>query len=268
MIKNQSQPGSLNTDQLDSEPRDLHNPAYFQAPLATSVTTIIKALYKGFNTLGVTDIFDPALQVKTTLRGEMLTTSSKLSRILPPEQASSKKPKFPLFAWNREPIALSASYKVHGSYGKMFKINVGEKTVNIYAGAVASIKVNWKFIAQNMPQLEQFEILYQAQQHIHLFNYLDMVLFDEGPFVYEVVWDDKLNSLQANDDDIAYNSVSGTYTITGPMLVILQRDIPRIEEIVFRLYVTSAKSPICKVALPELLEHSVLEIDKVVSTNK
>lgn len=177
-------------------------------------------------------------------------------------------PTYPIFSWNREPIKLSDVYGDKGSFGKIVQVNPGDSSVlDVYAGAISSITINWRYITQTMPQMEQFEIMYLSDQSIKSVCYLDMLFFDQGPFKFEVFWDEQLNNLQTNDDDFAYISVGGQLTITGPMIVILDEQIPRLEKIVFRLYVTSEKSPICEIPLPQLVSHSVLEMEKVIHVN-
>jgi hypothetical protein len=107
--------------------------------------------------------------------------------------------------------------------------------------------------------MEQFEILYMSQQHMRQFCYMDLMVFDQGPLKFEVLWGDELTNLTINDDDIANIGISGSCIITGPMIVLLKKDIPGIEEIVFRLYTTVSQSPIIEVPLSKVLEQSVLK---------
>ena len=249
--------------------RDSHRPKMLQAPLASTITSVLKTVFIGFSEhLGVTSIYDPGLSIKTTTEGRMIQTTSNLRDIWrKTKQPQDEFPTYPIFSWKRDPIGLADPWGAQASYGKIVQQNAEDGSVlDVYAGSIATINVNWRYITQNIAEMEQFEIMYLSKQHIHSFFYVDMLFFDQGPFKFELVWNDAMNNLQTNDEDFSYVSVGGELKITGPMIVILGQT-SRLERIVFRLYTTSEKSPICEVPLPLLVSHSVLEMERVIHVN-
>lgn len=259
MRETKSQPGSLKSLPPVGERRDLHYPDPLVAPIGSSVTGVLGTLFHGFRLRGITEIFDPNLEMKTTLTGKVVSTGSKLNEIWPNYQELKNRPSYPILSWNREPINFTKYLGMRGSYKGIVQVSTDDEGVlDVYAGAVCSIKINWRYFTQNIAQMEQFEILYASQHHIRDFKYIDMVFFDQGPFKYEILWDDTLSSLTSADDNIAYISVGGTCTITGPMIIIMGPKVPRLNKILFRLYVTSASSPLCEVPMSTLVDKSVL----------
>lgn len=251
--------------------RDATRPEMLQTPLASSISSVLRAIWVGFaENWGVTCVYDPSLTVKKTLEGKIISSTSSLKDLFRKGKEVKEvtpPPTYPIFSWNRDPITLSETYGGKGSYGKIVHDTGDGETLDIYAGAVSSIKVHWRYITQNIAEMEQFEIMYMSKQGIRSLMYLDMMFFDQGPFKFELEWDSHLNNLQTNDDDFAFVSVGGELTITGPMIVIMGK-VRRLEKVVFRLYVTSEESPICQIPLPRLVSHSVLEWEKVIHTDK
>lgn len=245
---------------------DSNLPSKTQVPLALTISHILSGVFSGMKNQGITPVFDPNLQIRSSQEGRIIERDYSLGDIVKKnkEFKDNKNPSFPIFAWNRDPLGFDPNFNQ-----KIMQLveSTGGGTGKIWAGAIGQVAVRWKYYTQTMPEMEQFEVFYLLNRAINEPVMVELSVFDEDPVTYTLEWG-QLQNLEHNDDNIAYAGVSGDLTISGPILILINPEACLLEKIIFRVYVTVENSPIIEVPLSTLVDRSILDFNKEITIKR